>query len=68
MVIRQEIGSVNTMQHEKHFLETSYTKCGGETIPRPCPLQIKIEHIIGSTVSSFIYALLYAQLRAIEIY
>ena len=29
------------------FVEKSYTKCAGETIPRP---KIKIEHISGSIV------------------
>ena len=31
------------------FLEKSYTKCGGETSPRPF-LKIEIEHISGSIV------------------
>ena len=32
------------------FLEKSYTKCGGETSPRPLSDKIKIEHISGSIV------------------
>ena len=37
------------------FLENSYTKCGEETIPRPFfKKKIKIEHISGSFVYSFI--------------
>ena len=36
------------------FLEKSYTKCGGETIPRPFSKKIKIKHISGSIVQSFI--------------
>ena len=31
------------------FIEKSYTKCGGQTIPRPFSEKIKIEHISGST-------------------
>ena len=27
------------------FFEKSYTKCGGETIPRPFPKKNKIDHI-----------------------
>ena len=32
------------------FVEKSYTKCAGETIPRPLSKKIKIEHISGSIV------------------
>ena len=32
------------------FLEKSYKKCGGETIPRPFSEKIEIEHISGSIV------------------
>ena len=32
------------------FIEKLYTKCGGETIPRPYFKKIKIEHISGSIV------------------
>ena len=32
------------------FLEKSYTKCGGETIPRPFAKKIKIKHVSGSIV------------------
>ena len=32
-----------------NFLEKSYTKCSGESIPRPFS-KIKIKHISGSTV------------------
>ena len=32
------------------FVEKSYAKCAGETIPRPLPKKIKIEHISGSIV------------------
>ena len=35
------------------FVEKSYTKCAGETIPRPLSKKIKIEHISGSIVYSF---------------
>ena len=29
------------------FLEKSYIKCGGQTIPKPFSKKIKIEHISG---------------------
>ena len=29
------------------FLEKSFTKCGGETLTRPCPKKLKIEHTSG---------------------
>ena len=32
------------------FLEKSYIKCGGQTIPKPFSKKIKIEHISGSMV------------------
>ena len=32
------------------FLVISYTKCAGETIPRPFSKKIKIKHISGSIV------------------
>ena len=32
------------------FLEKSYTKYGGETIPRPFSKKIKIKHISGSNL------------------
>ena len=31
----------------KIFLEKSYSKCGVETIPKPVPKKLKIEHISG---------------------
>ena len=34
------------------FFEKSYTKNGGETIPRPFSKKLKIEHIPGSTAKS----------------
>ena len=36
------------------YLEKSFTECAGETIFRPFSKKIKIEHISGSVVSSFI--------------
>ena len=41
-----------------NFLEKSYTKFGGETIPRPFYTKIKIKYIPGSIVQSFIQFLL----------
>ena len=36
------------------FLEKSYTKCGGETSPRPFSEKLQINNISGSMVESFI--------------
>ena len=52
-----------------NFLEKSYTKCGGETSPRPFSEKLKL--IISlSQLSKVSYSLLllYAKLRAIEMY
>ena len=45
------------------LVEKSYTKCAGETIPRPLSKQSKL--IISLVLSSLF--LLYANLRAIDI-
>ena len=46
--------SCNKRKHEKHFIfGKPHTKPVGETIPRPFP-SIKINHISGSIVQSFI--------------
>ena len=53
------------------FIEKSYTKCGGETSPRPFFWKIKIEHISGSKRSLNVLCslfLLYGKLRAFKIY
>ena len=51
------------------FLETSYTWCGGETIPRPVSKKSELS-ISLDQCSKVLYSLflLYAKLRAIEIY
>ena len=51
------------------FLEKSYTKCGGETSPRPFSEKLKLS-IYLDHYSKVFYSLflLYAKLRAIEIY
>ena len=51
------------------FLEKSYTKCGGETIPRPFSKKSKLSISLDQQ-SEVLYSfyLLYAKLRAIEIY
>ena len=36
------------------FLQKVFTKCDGKTSPRPFSKTIKIEHISGSIVNSFI--------------
>ena len=50
------------------FLEKSYTKCGGETSPRPFSEKLKLG-ISLDQFSKVLYSLflLYAKLRAIEI-
>ena len=51
------------------FIEKRYTKCGGETSPRPFSEKLKLSISSESIVQSFIqFVLLYANLRAIEIY
>ena len=51
------------------FLEKSYAKCGGGTSPRPfskkLKLNISLDHYSKVSYSLF---LLYAKLRAVEIY
>ena len=51
------------------FLEKSYTKCGGETSPRLFSEKLKLS-ISLDQYSKILYSLflLYAKLRAIEIY
>ena len=51
------------------FLEKSYTKCGGETIPRPFPKTLKLSMSLDQ-LSKFIYSLflLHDKLRSTEIY
>ena len=51
------------------FLEKPYTKCGGETIPRPFSEKSKLR-VSPDQYSKVLYSsfLLYAKLRAIEIY
>ena len=51
------------------FLEKSYTKCDGETSPRPFSEKLKLSISLDqlSKVSHSLY-LPYAKLRAIEIY
>ena len=51
------------------FLEKSYTKCDGETSPRPFSENLKLS-ISLDQYSKVLYSLilLYAKLRAIDIY
>ena len=53
----------------KIFLEKSYTKCGVETIPRPFSKKSKLSVSLDQ-YSKVLYSLflLYAKLRAIEMY
>ena len=52
-----------------NFLEKSYTKCGGETSPRPFSWKLKFSISLDQQ-SKVLYSLLllYGKLRAIEIY
>ena len=54
---------------KKTFLEKSYTKCYGETIPRPFSKKSKLS-VFLEQYSKVLYNLfyLYAKLRAIKIY
>ena len=52
----------------RRIFEKSYINCVTETIPRLFSKKIKISHIPGSIVKSFIQFFLYAKLRSIEIY
>ena len=51
------------------FLKKSYTKCGGDTIPRPFPKKLKLS-ISLDQYSKVLYSLflLYVRLRFIKIY
>ena len=51
------------------FIQKRYTKCGGETAPRPFSEKLKL-NISLDQLSKVLYSLflLYAKLRAIEIY
>ena len=50
------------------FLEKSYTKCGGETIPRPFSKKSKLSISLDQySKVSYILFLLFATLRTIEI-
>ena len=53
----------------KNFLEKLYTKCGGETIPRPFTEKLKLS-ISLDQYSKVLYSLflMHGKLRAIEIY
>ena len=57
------------MEHEKYFLEKSYTKCGGQTSSRPFSEKLELSRS-EDRWSKVLYSLflLYSKLRAIEIY
>ena len=51
------------------FLEKSYTKCGGETSPRPFSEILKLSRSLDHwTKVLYSLFLMYGELRAIEIY
>ena len=49
------------------FLKKLYTKCGGETIPRPFSKKSKLSLSLDHTIL-YSLLLLYTKLRTIEIY
>ena len=57
------------MRYRNIFLEKSYTRCGGETIPRPFSKKSKL-NIFLDQFSTVLYCLflLYTKLRTSEIY
>ena len=50
------------------FLEKSYTKCSGETSPRLFSEKLKLSISLDKWSKVFSLFLLYAKLRAIEVY
>ena len=58
------------MTWEKSFFEKSYSKCVGETIPRPFSKISKMSIPLDQYSLKFytVCLILYAKLRAIEIY
>ena len=63
-----KFGQLIEYNTRKIFLKKSYTKCGGETIPRPFTKKSKLSISLGqlSKVSYSLFSF-YAKLRAIEI-
>ena len=64
-----EILSINRINIKNIFHRISYTKYGGETIPRPFSKKSKLSVFLDQ-YSKVLYSLLllYAKLRAIDIY
>ena len=64
-----KFGQLIEYNMRKYFLEKSYTKCGGDTIPRPfsknSELNIFLDQLLKVLCNLF---LLHAKLKAIEIY
>ena len=64
-----KFGQLTDYDMRNIFLEKSYTKCGGETSPRPFSEELELS-ISLDQYSKLLYNLflLYAKLRAIEIH
>ena len=64
-----KVGQLIEYNMRNNFLEKSYSECGGETNPRPFSEKLKLS-ISLDQYSKVLYSffLLYAKLRAIEIY
>ena len=65
----KEFGQLIEYNKRNIFLEKSYTKCSGETIPRPFSKKSKLS-ISLDQYSKVLYSLflLYVKLRGVEIY
>ena len=64
-----KFGQLIECNMRKIFLEKSYTKCGGETIPRPFSQKLKLSISLNQlprVLNSLV--ILYAKLSAIETY
>ena len=63
-----KFGRLKEYNVKKIFVEKSYTKCPGETIPRPLPKISKLSMSLDQYCKVLInLLLLYANLRAIKI-
>ena len=64
-----KFGQLTECKMRNIFLEKSYTKCGGETIPRHFSEKLKLSISLEQLFKVFYsLLLLYTKLRAIEIY
>ena len=57
-----KVGQLIEYNMRNVFVEKSYTKCAGESIPRPLSKKMKIKNISGSIVESIQQFLFYCML------